>query len=107
EVALIDVVIAERDVGVDEREAAGAVEDGRFWRERDEPQAVGGSARVVEARFEVAARIGRARVGGTGGSRLWGGGGSRRACAGTAARERERCSEQRANFQHRESSVGD
>src|SRR5437868_1565868 len=62
EVALIGVMAAERQVGVDEREAATAVELRRLRRERHEPHVARRDAGVEPARLEVAPWVGGARI---------------------------------------------
>ena len=57
EVALIDVVIAERDVGVDERQAAHGVELRGFGREGHQPHALCRLAGVEHAVLQPVARI--------------------------------------------------
>ena len=62
EVALVHVVRAERQIGVDERQAACRVELRRLRRERHEVHAALCGAGVEPARLEVAAGIGGARI---------------------------------------------
>ena len=62
-VALIDVLAAEGEVGIDEGEAARRIEYRRLGRERDQPHVLRGHGGVEPARLEPAARILAAGIG--------------------------------------------